>query len=169
MREATPPAAQERLAPLHRRPPGCTVAEADAAFTDRPRFFTDLNVELIHELYLDGRLMLDNARSGDTRLTARAAPVDRDLRPGPTWDLPAPSADVTAEVVRLVADARTRVASPPDHILRRVAQRLRAGRMTSVYAGQVLVAAAETIDLLGSAPSPNGGPPRENTVHEQER
>ena len=104
--------------------PGCTVAEADAAFTDRPRFFTDLNVGLIHELYLDGWLMLDNARSGETRLTARAAPVDRGLRPGPTWDLPAPSADVTAEVTRLVVEARTHAASVPDHILRSVAQRL---------------------------------------------
>ena len=127
--------------------PGCTVAEADAALTDRPRFFTDLNVELIHELYLDGRLMLGSARSGETRLTARTTPVDRDLRPGPAWDLPAPSTDVTAEVARLVAEARTRAASPPAYILRRVAQRLRAGQMTSVYAGQVLVAAAETIDL----------------------
>ena len=127
--------------------PRCTVAEADAALTDHPRFFTDLNVELIHELYLDGWLMLGSARSGETRLTARATPVDRDPRPGPTWDLPAPSADVAAEVARLVAEARQREASPPDHVLRRIAQRLRAGQMTSVYAGQVLVAAAETIDL----------------------
>ena len=127
--------------------PGCTIAEADAAHTDRPRFFADLNVELIHELYLDDWLALDTARSGQTRLTARTAPVDRDLRPAPAWDLPAPSAYVTAEVARLVAEARTRAASPPDHILRRVAQRLRAGRMTSVYAGQVLLAAAETVDL----------------------
>ena len=132
--------------------PGCTVAEADAALTDRPRFFTDLNVELIHELYLDGRLMLGSARNGETRLTARPTPVDRDLRPGPTWDLPAPSTDVTAEVARLVAEARTGAASPPDHILRRIAQRLRAGRMTSVYAGQVLVAAAETIIPSADAP-----------------
>ena len=127
--------------------PGCTVAEADAAFTDRPGFFTDLNVELIHELYVDGRLMLGGARSGETRLTARAAPVERGLRPEPTWDLPAPSADVTAEVAHLVTEARTHAASVPDYVLRRVAQRLRAGRMTSVYAGQVLVAPAETIDL----------------------
>lgn len=127
--------------------PGCTVAEADAAHTDRPRFFADLNIELIHELYLDGWLMLDSARSGETRLTARTTPVDRDLRPGPTWDLPAPSADVTAEVAHLVAEARTHAASPPDHILRRIAQRLRAGQMTNVYAGQVLVAAAETIEI----------------------
>ena len=127
--------------------PGCTVAEADAAFTDRPRFFTDLNVELIHELYLDGRLVLGSTRNGETCLTARAAPVDRGLRPGPTWDLPAPSTDVRLEVARLVAEAQTHAASVPDHILRRVAQRLRAGRMTSVHAGQVLVAAAETIDL----------------------
>ena len=91
--------------------------------------------------------MLDNSRSGETRLTARATPVDCGLRPGPTWDLPAPSADVTAEVTRLVVEARTHAASGPDHILRSVAQRLQAGRLTSVYAGQVLVAAAETIDL----------------------
>ena len=126
---------------------GCTVAEATAAHNDRPRFFADLNVELIHELYLDGWLMLDNTRSGETRLTARTARVDRDLSPGPRWDLPAPAADATAEVARLVAEAQTRGASPPDHVLRRVAQRLRAGQMTSVYAAQVLVAAAETIDL----------------------
>ena len=127
--------------------PGGTVAEADAAFTDRPRFFADLNVELIHELYLDGWLLLDTARSGQTRLTARAAPVNRDLHPGPAWDLPAPSADAAAEVAGLVAAARTRATSPPDYILRGIARRLRAGQMTSVYAGQVLVAAAETIDL----------------------
>lgn len=127
--------------------PGCTVAEADAAHNDHPRFFTDLNIELIHDLYLEGWLMLRSARSGETRLTARTAPVECDLRPGPTWDLPAPSADVTAEVARLVDEARQRAASPPDHVVRRIAQRLRAGRMTSVYAGQLLVAAAETIDL----------------------
>ena len=40
--------------------------------------------------------------------------------------------------------------------------------MTSVYAGQMLVAAAETIDLRGSAPSPKDGPPGEAIVHEQE-
>ena len=129
------------------RHPGCTIAEANAAHTDRPRFFADLNVELIHELYLDGRLILGSTRSGATRLTARAAPTGRSLLPGPTWDLPAPSTDVTAELARFVGEARMRAASPPDHILRRVAQRLRAGRMTSIYAGQVLVAAAERIDL----------------------
>ena len=96
--------------------------------------------------------MLGSARNGETRLTARPTPVDRDLRPGPAWDLPAPSTDVTAEVARLVAEARTRAASPPDYILRRIAQRLRAGRMTSVYAGQVLVAAAETIIPSADAP-----------------
>ena len=72
--------------------PGCTVPETDAALTDRPRFFADPNIELIHELYLDGWLMLDSASSGQTRLTARTAPVDRDLRPGPTRDLPTPPA-----------------------------------------------------------------------------
>ncbi len=127
--------------------PGCTVAEANAAHRDRSRFFADLNVELIHELYLDGWLILGGTSSGETGLTARAVPTGRDLLPGPTWDLPAPSTDVTAELARLVAEARTHAASVPDHILRRVAQRLRVGRMTSVYAGQVLVAAAETIDL----------------------
>ena len=122
--------------------PGCTVAEAHASHRDRPRFFVDLNVELIHELQLDGWIALDNARSGETRLTARTVPTGRGLHLGPTWDLPTPSADVTTELARLVAETRTHPASVPDHILRRVAQRLRAGRMTSVYAGQVLVAAA---------------------------
>ena len=73
--------------------PGDTVAEADAALTNRPRFFTDLNIELVHELYLGGWLMLDSASSAQTRLTATAAPVDRDLRPSPAWDCrPRPAA-----------------------------------------------------------------------------
>ena len=49
-------------------------------------------------------------------------------------------------MARLVAEAQRGAVNPIDHILRHIARRLRADQETSIYAGQVLVAAAETIE-----------------------
>ena len=54
---------------------------------------------------------------------------------------------MSAEVARLGTEAQRGAVSPADHILRHIARRLRADQVTSNYAGQVLVAAAETIEL----------------------
>ena len=126
--------------------PGCTVAEAPAALAD-PASTAATNREPLHDLYRADWPDLGHAPGGKTPLAARRSPDDGDRPPAPSWSLPAPPAGVDVNVEDLPGEARQAPVGAAGHLLRRIRRNLAGERMTDIYAGRLLVAAAKTLGL----------------------